>query len=269
MSAILAAGALMVLLWPRTRAQTRSFGLNVPVGGRPPRSAEDCVAVAVIGLPVAVLVIVGISAGIAASMASGMAYLLYRGRRRERDVADELAALLAALEVMIAELRVGAHPAHACRQAAEDAGGPRRSAVAETLSMMAGRSMLGGDVAGGIEKAEVRDPQAWSRMAVAWRTAEEYGLPIAELLTSVRSDLLARSRFRERTRAALAGAKATAMVLALLPGLGIGLGQAIGASPLSVLLGGGLGGILLVVGVALVCAGLLWSRRIVGKVVGS
>jgi tight adherence protein B len=44
------------------------------------------------------------------------------------------------------------------------------------------------------------------------------------------------------------------------------LGQAIGAAPLSVLLGGGLGGVLLVVGVALVCCGLLWSRRIVGKV---
>jgi tight adherence protein B len=268
-SAMFAAAAMVTLLWPRPRAQTRSLALNWSGGEQRRRSAGDGVAFAAIGLPGVVLVAVGISAGIAASMASGMAYLLYRARHREREVAAELAALLAALEVMIAELRVGAHPAHACRQAAEDTSGVRGSAVAETLSMMAGRSTLGGDVAGGIEKADVRDREAWSRMAVAWRTAEQYGLPIAELLTSVRSDLLARSRFRERTRAALAGAKATAMVLALLPVLGIGLGQAIGASPLSVLLGGGLGGVLLVVGTALVCAGLFWSRRIVGKVVGA
>ncbi|MET0864957.1 MAG: type II secretion system protein F [Nakamurella sp.] len=269
MSAVLAAVALTLLLWPRPRAQVRALSLNGPSVVRRRRSTEDLVAAAAIGVPVAVLLVVGVSAGIAASMAAGMAFLLFRARRHEAEVADELAALLAALEVMIAELGVGAHPAHACRQAAQDAGGGPRSAVSETLSTMAGRSMLGGDVAGGIEQARVRDPQAWSRVAVAWRTAEQYGLPIAELLTSVRSDLLARSRFRDRTRAALAGAKATAMVLALLPVLGIGLGQAIGASPLSVLLGGGLGGILLVVGVGLVCAGLLWSRRIVGKVAGS
>jgi tight adherence protein B len=269
MSPVLAAGALLLLLWPRTRAQVRTLSLSGAVGARRRRSTEEVVALAATGIPVTILLGVGPSAGIAASMASGMAYVLFRARRREAEVSEEFAALLAALEVMIAELRVGAHPAHACRQAAQDARGGSRSAVGETLSTMAGRSVLGGDVAGGIEQAQVRDPQAWSRVAVAWRTAEQYGLPIAELLTSVRSDLLARSRFRARTRAALAGAKATALVLALLPVLGIGLGQAIGASPLSVLLGGGFGGVLLVLGVGLVCAGLLWSRRIVGKVAGS
>jgi tight adherence protein B len=172
--------------------------------------------------------------------------------------------LLAALEVMIAELRVGAHPAHACRQAAQDC--VEGAGTYEMLRMMAGRAALGGDVAGGIEQVESTQRDAWLRVAVAWRTAERYGLPMAELLTSVRSDMLARNRFRERTRAALAGANATALVLALLPVLGILMGQAIGAAPLSVLLGGGLGGMLLVVGVALVCGGLLWSGRIVGKV---
>ncbi|MGB3772354.1 MAG: type ii secretion system integral membrane subunit, partial [Rhodococcus sp. (in: high G+C Gram-positive bacteria)] len=44
------------------------------------------------------------------------------------------------------------------------------------------------------------------------------------------------------------------------------LGQAMGASPIAVLTGGGVGGVLLVVGVALACAGLLWTDAIVAKV---
>jgi tight adherence protein B len=193
-----------------------------------------------------------------------MTYLAVVSRRREGASAAEMARLLSALQVMIAELRVGAHPAHACRQAAHDCADG--DGTYKMLQMMAGRAALGGDVADGIEQIDCTERESWLRVAVAWRTAEQYGLPMAELLTSVRTDLMARNRFRERTKAALAGARATALVLALLPVLGIILGQAIGAAPLSVLLGGGLGGVLLVVGVALVCGGLLWSRRIVGKV---
>ena len=48
--------------------------------------------------------------------------------------------------------------------------------------------------------------------------------------------------------------------------LGIGLGQAMGASPLAVLTGGGLGGILLVIGVGLVAVGLWWTEKITAKV---
>jgi tight adherence protein B len=43
------------------------------------------------------------------------------------------------------------------------------------------------------------------------------------------------------------------------------LGQLIGARPLSFLLRGHAGGWLLVVGVTLACAGLLWSDRIIDR----
>lgn len=262
MSAVLAATGLAVLLWPRTRTQERAHALGAPNGLRRRRIA-DPVGIGLIVAPAVVLVCAGMWAAIAASMAAAMAHAILRSRRRDDESAAEQQRLLAALEIMIGELRVGAHPAHACRQAADDGGGG--AATAEMLRMMAGRAALGGDVAGGIAAAGGRERDSWRRVAVAWGTAEEFGLPMAELLASARADLLARQRFRERTKAALAGAKATALVLALLPLLGIGLGQAMGASPFAVLLGGGLGGILLVTGVALVCGGLLWSRRIVGK----
>ena len=41
----------------------------------------------------------------------------------------------------------------------------------------------------------------------------------------------------------------------------------IGAQPLRFLLGGGAGGALLVIGVGLICAGLVWADRIVDRLV--
>jgi len=50
--------------------------------------------------------------------------------------------------------------------------------------------------------------------------------------------------------------------------LGIALGQAVGAAPVQLLLGSTAGGLLLVVGTALVCAGLAWSGAITAAVGG-
>ena len=79
-------------------------------------------------------------------------------------------------------------------------------------------------------------------------------------------DIVDRQRFSERMHAALAGARATAVILALLPALGVLLGQDVGAHPIRFLLGSGLGGGLLMAGVGLVCAGLVWADRIVDRV---
>ena len=65
------------------------------------------------------------------------------------------------------------------------------------------------------------------------------------------------------TRAALAGPQTTAVVLALLPLAGVLMGTAMGANPVAFLAGGGLGGVLLTVGTALVCAGVVVSQRII------
>jgi tight adherence protein B len=64
----------------------------------------------------------------------------------------------------------------------------------------------------------------------------------------------------------MTGARTTAAVLAGLPLLGVGLGQLIGADPVTFLLSGGVGGWLLVIGVALACGGLLWSDHITAQV---
>ena len=98
--------------------------------------------------------------------------------------------------------------------------------------------------------------------------SERHGIALAKLFEQAQSRLDASRRHRTATQASLQGPKATALVLTCLPLAGLAMGTAMGASPLSLLFGGGLGGILLVVGTALSCGGLLWSNAIIAKASG-
>jgi tight adherence protein B len=104
------------------------------------------------------------------------------------------------------------------------------------------------------------------RLAGAWALAERHGIALAGPAAAVAHDLRARSRLAGGLRARLAGPRATAAVLAGLPVLGVLLGEGIGARPWAVLTAAGVGQVLLVVGVGLVCAGLAWTERIVAGV---
>ena len=101
------------------------------------------------------------------------------------------------------------------------------------------------------------------RLGTLWALSASRGVPLAKLVAALRDDIDHANRHRDATRAALAGPQTTAAVLALLPVAGVLMGTAMGANPLAFLTGGGLGGALLVVGTALVCAGVAVSRRII------
>lgn len=206
-------------------------------------------------LPVAVTIAAGILVGT----------LMLRRRRSmaRRAHAMEAAALQSALDVLVGELRVGAHPVAAFDVAAREVDGP----VAESLRGVAARARLGADVTAGLRSsaASSRLSAHWERLALFWGLAQTHGLAIATLMRAAHRDVVERERFSARVDAGMAGARTTAAVLAGLPVLGIGLGQLIGADPLGFLLSGGVGGWLLVVGVTLACCGLLWSDRITGR----
>lgn len=279
MSIVLAALAIAVLWWPPSWPEHR-----VAAVAQLDDTTRTSVSPTVVGLtcaPPVALLVGGLSGAVAAAIVVTLVWWLRRRRRRAADDEAQRDEMLTALALMIAELSVGAPPAHACAVAAQEisGGADTRSEVAEGLTVLAARAELGGSV-GVDETSAGRDStedsqaggstsgaQSWRRIAAAWHTAETSGVPMAELLESLRADLAARRAFTERTRAGLAGPCATAVVLAGLPLLGIGLGQATGARPVQVLLGGGLGGILLVVGTALVAAGMVWTERITDRVV--
>jgi tight adherence protein B len=171
--------------------------------------------------------------------------------------------MAAALDVLVGELKVGAHPMSAFAVAGAEAVGP----VGRSLRAVAIRARLGADVAEGIRGAARSStiPGYWDRLAVCWQLAAEHGMSMSVLMRAAHRDIVDRQRFADRMHAALAGARATAMILALLPLLGVLLGQLVGADPVGFLLGGGVGGVLLVLGVTLICIGILWANRIVDR----
>jgi tight adherence protein B len=191
--------------------------------------------------------------------------LRFRRRRRSRRGTEEGRALEGGLDVLVGELRVGAHPVRAFDLAADETDGP----VSAALRTVAARARMGADVTAGLRAAAGQSalPAHWERLAVCWQLASDHGLAIATLMRTAQRDIAERQRFSAKVTSALAGARATAAILAGLPMLGLLLGQLIGARPLHFLFGQRAGGWLLVVGVALVCGGLLWSDRITDRVV--
>jgi tight adherence protein B len=227
--------------------------LRAPAAGR----SRPVARVAVAPMLVVAVAAVALAGPPALATACAVVAAATEMRRRRR-------AMAAALDILIGELRVGAHPLRALAVAAAESDGE----VGLALRAVAARAHLGADVPAGIRSigADSSLPVYWDRLAVFWQLAADHGLAMSTLMGAAHRDILDRQRFAERTRAALAGARATAVILALLPALGVLLGQIVGAHPLRFLLGSGPGGVLLVLGVGLACAGMVWADRIVDRV---
>ncbi|MBA0127385.1 type II secretion system F family protein [Haloechinothrix sp. YIM 98757] len=222
--------------------------------------------------PGAALVVICIGSGLVlgpagAGVAAALGLLVWRrqqvrGRERARQAA--LRGLSVGLATLVAELRSGTHPASAAEAAAEDASGSHRSAGA-VLRSVAALARLGGDVEAALSGMPATGPvprRPLVKLANAWRLAQGYGVPLADVLEAVRGDLDAVAGFTAQHRARMAGPRTSVLVLAALPLLGLALGQFMGARPLDVLGSTAQGQLLLVLGGALLCAGLAWSARL-------
>lgn len=164
-------------------------------------------------------------------------------------------AMAEAIGVLVAELRAGAPTELAAECAAADSTGE----AAAAMRTLAGTARLGGDLPMRGPGAPDPDRQA---LAKAWSLSRRHGLPLADLLDAVRRDILATARFVTRVGASMSGPRASAAVLAALPGLGLLLGEAMGAGPVHVLTGTGIGQLMLVTGSVLILTGVAWSARL-------
>lgn len=233
-------------LWP-VRGRARSW--------RAPGATVAVVAGGVLGLVVAG------PAGALSGMLVAATVRRVRGARRSAAAATGTAGeLAAAVSRMADELAAGAHPAAALGGCTAD--GPH---ARDVLAAAAAASRLGDDVPHALLLGADRHPEVRAeieRLASAWTLSDRHGVPLAELLAGARADLVWRVQFAARVRAELAGPRATALVLTGLPGLGLTLGQLVGADPVGVLRGGLPGQALLVAGVVLAAAGVVWSEQI-------
>ena len=138
---------------------------------------------------------------------AGTMSLRYRRRRRSGRGIHESQELETAIDVLVGELRVGAHPASAFAVAAEETGGP----VAGACRAVAARARLGADVTAGLRTVAETSalPAQWDRLAVCWQLAGEHGLAMSTLMRAAQRDIAERQRFSGHVRSAMAGASRT------------------------------------------------------------
>lgn len=226
---------------------------------RPARAATVVPATAAVALTA---VHVPVPALASALLVAGTLWLRNRHRTTRIRARREGRSLSNALELLTAELRAGAHPVRAFDVAAIEVAGP----VGSGLQTVAARARLGADVAAGLRAVAARSrlPRQWEQLAACWQLAADHGLPIGVLMRAAQLDIAERLRYAAQVDAGMAGARATAVILAALPVLGVALGELLGAASTTFLTRGA-GGWVLLVGVGLLCAGVLWSGRITDR----
>ncbi|WP_353650225.1 hypothetical protein ABLG96_04560 [Nakamurella sp. A5-74] len=251
--------ALAVAVWPVVAlpagARWPGSGAQRPTARRNPAAAWSVggcaagAAVAGIGF--------GWPIGVALALVMGTLLLLSATALRQRRERSERAELGVVLGVLGRELRAGTAGQEALEIAAVTAGdalGRKLRAAMSQAFRADGRSA--DDCAAGWDSL--------GNLVSALRISDRHGVPPADLVEVIAGDV-ARAVAAEEVRIAqTAGPRFSGFVLGALPLFGVLLGTGIGADPVAVLLGGGAAGsALLVVGTALVTAGLLWSARIV------
>lgn len=256
--------AAALLCWP---AAPRTG----PVGGRgrrglvPPRRAPGRVLVVLIaagGVPVAVL-LAGPAGALAAIMLGGTGYLLGRRLMAERRRRRALPEVLRGLRALNRELRAGADPLTAVTGAARAGPGAGAEVLGRLLVVM--RAGTATEPASASAAADGPAGQVFDALCCGWVLSRRHGVAFGRVVSGI-ADHLSDEVAAEQERAAqLAGPRMSGYVMAGLPLMGVLLGAGMGVDPVQVLIGSDAGRLLLMVGVALMCAGLLWSARIVGR----
>ena len=218
----------------------------------------------------ALAVLMGPAGLLAAAAVTGTAVLLVRRALRDRSRRTALIDILAGLRMLSRELRAGAEPAVAARNAASAARGDG-AVVLRTLAEMARSddrsAQAPGAATGGMlgSLATDRPPvvQVSARLRSGWLLTRRHGVAFTPLIDALAADLAEQIAADAERSGEVAGPRTSGYVMALLPVLGLALGAGMGADPVRVLVASSLGNILMLVGISLTCAGLLWSDRIV------
>lgn len=251
---------------------------------------EFLLTITVVFCVVSVLLAVGtVALAVAGAMAAATIVITVRQYLRRRTRIADTKALGSYIGQLAADIDSGAHHFRAVQTAAvqmDADSSPRVRMLAESAAAQArfghspahafaqhsrgshvGAHSRGSHDSDNKHGAQVDLPQL-HRLAVLWSAAGRHGIALAGLLDSLHRSIDGGLRHRSATAASLQGPQATAVILTCLPLAGIVMGMAMGAQPITFLLTTSLGGICLVAGVGLSCAGFVWSQRITNKAVG-
>ncbi|AKE40424.1 hypothetical membrane protein [Corynebacterium kutscheri] len=189
--------------------------------------------------------------------AATIGYSVYKTRLTKMRLTHQH-AIAQLVSLLIGELHSGNDMAHALGNIASELKNTTLSKAVRVASTSARSGSSG-----------AKELHAYARyfpelepLARSWLIAEQHGMSQLGLLTQIQKRIDAELRHHARTKAALQGARLSALILAALPLVGVLMGSAMGLNVL-VFLASGLGSVLLIIGVGLMCAGFLWSQRII------
>lgn len=190
---------------------------------------------------------------VAAMMAGTLSHVLRHGARERRRLerARETARAGSTLALLLSSGRI---PTEALVEASEDA---------DCLAPAATSIRLGGNASDALRRAAAEPGrEGLAAMAAAWHVSERSGAPVAEVMEQVAVALRQEQQVGDVVAAELSAARASGRIMALLPLVAIALGTAVGADPVSVLFNSAGGQWLVLAGVGLACAGVVWTERI-------
>lgn len=182
----------------------------------------------------------------------------WRRRARRREALVRRARMLAACDLLAAELRAGRPPSVALRSAAQEW---------DELNEVVRADTYGADV-----------PAAWRRIAsrpggddlrlvaAAWSVSERTGSGLAQALGRVMTLSRTAAATRRTVDSELASARATARLIAGLPLAALAIGGTAGGDPLHFLLATPIGLACLSAGLGIGAVGLAWIERIADDV---
>ena len=196
----------------------------------------------------------GAALGTSAALPVLTAVLVWRRHRGRAAAVVAGEEVFGACQLLAGLLRVGHVPTAALQIAARDA--PLLAEAAAVLE-------VGGPVAPALRRCGARPGcESLVELGIAWEVAERTGASLTATLDALTGRLSARRAVDHVVAAELSAPRATGRLLAVLPVAGVLLGYSFGGDPLAFLAGSLPGQLSLTAGVALGCAGVVWTERI-------
>jgi tight adherence protein B len=182
------------------------------------------------------------------------ALVVWRRHRARRGAVRTAADVATACRLLAGLLRLGHVPAAALRVAASDC-----PLLAEVVAVQ----QVGGSIPPVLKRLGARPGgRGLAELAAAWEVSDRTGASLGATLEALAARLVAAEAVNDVVSAELAAPRATGRLLAVLPVAGLVLGYGMGGDPVAFLTGSAAGQVSLALGVALGCAGVLWTERI-------
>ena len=196
--------------------------------------------------------------GAAVCFAGGLplltAVLVWRRHRMRLGAVRNAADVATACRLLAGLLQLGHVPSAALRVAAGEC-----PLLAEAVAVQ----QVGGAVAPALRRLGDRPgARGLAELGAAWEVSERTGASLGATLDALAERLVAAGVVTDVVSAELAAPRATGRLLAVLPVAGLVLGYGMGGDPVAFLTGSAAGQVSLALGVALGCAGVLWTERI-------